>query len=149
MAYIDQNLMTGERIIYRAKLHWIVFLFPSVFLFVALVVFLNGYVSAGVFFLLIAVLTVSSSLITFYTSEFGVTNKRVLIKVGLIRRNSIEMLLRKVEGIAVNQDIPGRILGYGTIIITGTGGSKEEFQKIDAPFEFRKKVQEQIEAVQE
>jgi uncharacterized membrane protein YdbT with pleckstrin-like domain len=72
-----------------------------------------------------------------------VTNRRVLIKVGFIRRHSLELLLPKVEGIAVDQGILGRILGYGTIIVTGTGGTKEPFRNIIAPMEFRKMVQQQ------
>jgi hypothetical protein len=40
------------------------------------------------------------------------------------------------------------VLGYGTIIVTGTGGGKEPFHKIDDPFEFRRQVQEQVEAIQ-
>ena len=87
--------------------------------------------------------------ITYSTSEFGVTNKRVLVKVGFIKRHSLETLLTKVEGISVDQGILGRILGYGSIVITGTGGTKEPFHKINAPFEFRKQVQEQIATVQE
>ena len=82
------------------------------------------------------------------TSEFAVTNKRVIIKVGWIRRRSLETLLTKVEGIEVNQGIWGRVFDYGTIVITGTGGSKETFARIGAPLLFRRKVQEQILALQ-
>jgi uncharacterized membrane protein YdbT with pleckstrin-like domain len=56
-------------------------------------------------------------------------------------------LLNKVESIQVNQDILGRILGYGSITVSGTGGTKDPFHKIDAPLEFRKKVQEQIASI--
>jgi len=56
-------------------------------------------------------------------------------------------LLNKVEGIQVNQGILGRILGFGSITVSGTGGTKDPFHKIDAPLEFRKKVQEQIEKI--
>ena len=75
------------------------------------------------------------------SSEFAVTNKRVLIKVGLIRRHSLELLLQKVEGIGVDQTLTGRILGYGTITVTGTGGTRESFQRISRPLEFRRQVQ--------
>jgi uncharacterized membrane protein YdbT with pleckstrin-like domain len=73
----------------------------------------------------------------------------LLYKFGLIRRNSVEVLLTKVEGIQVNQGILGRILGFGSITITGTGGTKDLFDKISAPFEFRKMAQEQIATVQD
>jgi uncharacterized membrane protein YdbT with pleckstrin-like domain len=109
----------------------------------------SGSGAVGGLFIFLAALTGSFSFINYSTSEFAVTNKRVLVKVGWIRRHSIETLLTKVEGIGVNQGILGRILGYGTIVVTGTGGTKEPFHKIDAPLEFRKRVQEQIAAVQE
>jgi len=98
----------------------------------------------GAFHLSVAIIWGISSFISFKTSEFGITNKRVLIKAGFIRRNSLETLLTKVEAIQVNQGILGRILNYGTIIVKGTGGTSNPFHKIDAPLEFRKKVQEQI-----
>ncbi len=72
-----------------------------------------------------------------------------MVKVGFIRRNSLEVLLNKVEGIQVNQSILGRIMGYGSIIISGTGGTQNPFHKITAPLDFRKKAQEQIALVQE
>jgi hypothetical protein len=55
------------------------------------------------------------------------------------------MLLTKVEEIAVDQGVVGRLLGYGTLVIVGTGGSKEIFLLITDPLEFRRQVQEQIE----
>ena len=86
--------------------------------------------------------------IKYSTSEFGLSNKRVLMKVGFIRRNSIEVLLSKVEGIQVNQGILGRVLDYGSIIVSGTGGMNDPFHNITNPMEFRRKVQEQIEATE-
>ncbi len=59
----------------------------------------------------------------------------------------METLLEKVEGIGVDQNIGGRIFGYGTISVTGTGGTREKFANISAPLEFRKEVQQQIEAL--
>ncbi len=61
----------------------------------------------------------------------------------------MEILLTKIEGVGIHQGILGRILGYGTIIVTRTGGTKAHFHKIKAPLEFRKRVQEQLAAVQE
>ncbi len=71
----------------------------------------------------------------------------MIAKVGFIRRNSLEVLLNKVEGIEVDQAILGRILGFGSITISGTGGTHEPFHHIDAPLEFRKQALEQISAV--
>ena len=83
-------------------------------------------------------------MIKYSTSEYAVTNKRVIVKLGLVQRDSSETLLSKVEAIAVDQTIPGRMLGFGTITITGTGGTKESFPRISSPMEFRRQVQAQI-----
>ncbi len=150
MAYIDNNLMVGEEVVYRAKHHWIIFQWPIFLLSVGLVISLvAGEFSYLIMGVVLAILTSIPSLIVFKTSEFGVTNKRVIVKIGWIQRHSLETLLTKVEGIQVNQEILGRILNYGSITISGTGGSREPFHKIAAPLEFRRKVQEQIVAVQD
>lgn len=143
MSYIDDNLMTGENVIFRAKLHWIIFWWPILWLCLAFVLF-GESPGAGGGALVLSILTGIASFMNYTTSEFVVTNKRVLVKVGFIRRNSLKTPLTKVEGVQVNQGILGRVLDYGTIVITGTGGSKEPFHKISAPLEFRKKVQEQV-----
>jgi uncharacterized membrane protein YdbT with pleckstrin-like domain len=121
MSYVEKHLMPGEQIEYRANLHWLVFLLPILLFIPAVWLYFVG----------------------------AVTNKRVLIKTGLIRRHSLETLLSKIESIGVAQSILGRILGFGTIVISGTGGSKEPFHKIADPMQFRRRVQEQIAAMEE
>jgi uncharacterized membrane protein YdbT with pleckstrin-like domain len=147
MSYIEKNLMNGESIVYRTHLHWVIFLWPIVCVSIAIFLFSLGTqisMAAGGLFLLTAIITGLNSFITYKTSEFAVTNRRVIVKVGFIRRNSIEVMLNKVEGIQVEQGIIGRIFKYGSITITGTGGTREPYHRIHAPLEFRKKVQEQI-----
>ncbi len=66
----------------------------------------------------------------------------MIIKVGLIQRRTIEMNVQKVESIAVDQTILGRILGYGDITVVGTGATREKFLQIADPIMFRKVFQE-------
>jgi uncharacterized membrane protein YdbT with pleckstrin-like domain len=136
--------MANEAVVYRAKLHWIVFAWPVIWLVIAIICFANGAGGAGFIFLILSIGTGLVSLISYLTSEFGVTDKRVLVKLGFIRRSSLEVLLRKVEGIQVKQSILGRILGYGAVVVSGTGGSQDPFRKISTPLSLRKAVQEQI-----
>ena len=119
-SYVHDNLITGEEVVYETRLHWITFISLK-----------------GIFTLFIA------PLIDYLTSEFAVTNKRIIIKTGFISRNTFEMNHSKIESINVIQSIPGRILGYGTIIIMGTGSTKEPFADIRDPMTFRKKFLEQ------
>jgi uncharacterized membrane protein YdbT with pleckstrin-like domain len=83
-------------------------------------------------------------LIRYVGTEFAVTNKRVLSKTGFIQRESDETLLSKVEAIAVDQGILGRMLGFGTVRITGSGGTEDAFAGISQPLEFRRQVQTQV-----
>ena len=160
MSYVDKNLMDGEQVFYRARRHWTVFGGAIFFLCAGLVLFIgvrvwgqpewagNVSIVALALGILMALIKTIPAWIDRATSEFAVTNKRVIIKVGWVRRRSLETLLTKVEGIEVNQGMGGRVFDYGTIIITGTGGSKETFERIGAPLIFRRKVQEQILALQ-
>jgi uncharacterized membrane protein YdbT with pleckstrin-like domain len=75
------------------------------------------------------------------SSEFAVTNKRVIIKLGVLNTRSIELLLPKIEGIEVTQSLSGRLFGYGEIIVTGSGGTREPFEGIQGPLDFRQAVQ--------
>jgi len=148
MGYLESNLIAGENIIYRAKLHWIVFSWPVIFMVLGLWALANSPDSVGVMFMLVIV-TAIPAYVGYTTSEFGLTNRRILVKVGLVRRRTLELLLTKVEGIAVDQGVLGRILGYGTVVVGGTGGTKEVFHRIAAPFELRRAIQERVTAVQE
>ena len=148
MGYIEDNLMSDEKLLYRAKLHWAVFLWPLFWLLIILIIaFYDTQTAFGLFFF-IFLYSIISAIINFSTSEFGVTDKRVLAKTGFIRRRSVEILLKKAEGIQVDQGVIGRIFGYGSITISGTGGTQSPFKKISRPIEFKKITQQQIDVSQ-
>lgn len=154
MGYAEQNLMLGEEIVYKARLHWSVFLRATWPLIFAIFVLLIGLGQkgedaiavqcfSGILFIG-AVIFELGAFSTFFTTEFALTNKRIIAKTGLVRRRSVDLLLTKVESIGVRQSILGRILNYGMIIVTGTGGTKEPFGNISDPLELRKRVTIQI-----
>ncbi len=147
MAYADQNLISGETVHYRTGLHWIVLVTPIIAAFLlglmSLFAFF-GSVAMGLALLLISGLIVAGGFLSRSSSEFAVTNKRVILKAGLIRRRSLELLLNKIESIGVTQGLLGRVLGYGTIVVRGTGGTAEPFTTVRHALEFRRQVQEQI-----
>lgn len=149
MSYVDRNLLPGETVEYRAHLHPVIFLQPALFAAVGigLVVFGLAGEGTGIVWmigcapLLYAVAIGIGRVIEYVSSEFAITNKRVLIKVGFIHRHTLEMLLAKVETVRVDQGLLARLIGYGTIVVTGTGGTNEPFRSIADPLEFRKQVQ--------
>jgi len=118
-SYVQGNLLKDEQVVYESRLHWI------------------SFVSfRGLFTLFIA------PLIDRLCSEFAITNRRVVIKQGLVSRRTFEMNLSKIESVNVDQSLLGRVLGYGTITIIGTGGTRETFGDIAAPIEFRRQFQQ-------
>jgi len=148
MSYVEENLMKGEQVVYQTSLHWRFYTWPIALGVVGLFL-LFGSVGAGLALLMLAAVAGAAVFITVRSAEFAVTNKRVIMKVGWLNRRSLELLLSKIESISVEQGLSGKLWGYGTIIISGTGGSHEPFKNIAHPFEFRKQVQEQISAVQD
>ncbi len=145
MGYVERNLLPNEEITYQARLHWIIYALPAVVFVIAILLVLGGggWIAGSVLGVIAFVLFLPPW-IKASSSEFAITNKRVLIKVGLVRRHSLELLLQKVEGIGVDQGILGRIFGYGTITVAGVGGTKEAFRMISNPLEFRRQVQTRL-----
>jgi uncharacterized membrane protein YdbT with pleckstrin-like domain len=141
--YVDTNLNAGEDVVYRTGTHPIVYLVPAFFILLGIGLGGFGLRSVGLAVLALGVLALAGAWIRQWSSEFAVTNRRVIVKVGLISRRTIEINMSKVESIEVNQDIFGRILNYGTILVIGTGGTKEPFDLISEPLAFRRAVQSQ------
>lgn len=142
MGYIEANLLPDEQVVHKAMLHWLIF--GKALLVVALGIGLLAVEpTVGALVMVIGLIAALPPLVAYKTSEFGVTTKRVIIKVGLIQRRTLELLLRQVEAISVDQGIMGRMFNYGTITLSGTGGVREVFDNIAAPLEFRRKIQSQ------
>lgn len=156
MSYVEKNLIAGETLVYKTGVHWSVLFWP--FVLVAILaaggVYCLGWgafagkIEIGTLLLGVAFVYALFAIMKRNATEIAVTNRRVIIKTGMAARRSLEIMLQKVESIGVEESGWGRILGYGTMMIHGTGGTPEPFRKIAHPSEFRKRVQEQIDAVQ-
>ena len=133
-SYVESNLIAGEEIKYLAKVSkWS--LLPKILLGIILLPFWG----IGLIFL-------ASAAITYYTTELAITNKRVIAKFGLIRRDTIEINLPKIESIRVEQGILGRVFGFGSVLVAGAGNPQAPIPGISAPIRFRNRffeVQEQ------
>lgn len=145
MSYVDSTLLPDEQVTFRTHLHWIIFTRSVVVLLLGAVLYViarhNSLSYVGGLLVLVGLVLWVFAYIHRRTSEFAVTNKRVIVKVGVLRRRTIEMLLRQVEALEVNQSIPGRMFGYGTLLIVGSGGTREPFPLISDPLEFRRAAQ--------
>jgi uncharacterized membrane protein YdbT with pleckstrin-like domain len=168
MSYVERNLVAGETLLYQTRHHWIVLIGP---LLVALAVGLPGLLLVfagtaksnvleeyvvrfpggtqtalifGGILLVVALANLGWGLAKRNATEMAVTNRRVLIKTGMGSRRTLDLMLSRVESIGVEETMWGRMLGYGNVIVRGTGGTPEPFVKISQPQEFRRQVQQQI-----
>jgi Bacterial PH domain len=170
MSYITKNLVQGETLIFETRHHWIVLLGPlliSLLLGVPGVVLLAGSAGpkgslgetmaqinstlgnqgsaiVGGTLLLVALIVFGYGVAKRNATQMGVTNRRVLIKTGMASRRTLDMMLSKVESIGVEETFWGRMFGYGSVVVHGTGGTPESFVMIAHPQQFRQSVQKQV-----
>lgn len=133
--YVEGNLLPGEQIVAEAKLHWAIFAGPAL-------LFLFGLITGplkGLFIFLAIVWAVYRFLI-YSTTELAITSKRVIAKSGIVRRNVIDVANTKVEGVTFHQGIVGRIFGYGSVIVRGTGVGHVPIPFISRPDYFKQEV---------
>lgn len=141
MSYVNKSLIPGESVVFRTRLHWIIFAWPVLFMLVTIAAAYLRYRRTAEVLFAITLIVFLAKYFVYIASEFAVTNKRVIVKVGVLQRRTLELLLTKVEAIAVTQSIAGQLFGCGTIMVTGTGGTREPFSNIRSPLEFRRAVQ--------
>ena len=154
MGYVERHLLPGERVLYKTRLHWVLFARPAlVFLIGAGLTVAVRYMEAqpeaarwagwiGLGIMAIGLFWGFVHWVELRTSEFAVTTTRVIFKVGLVARYTTELLLTKVESIAVQQSLSGRVLGFGDLTVIGTGGTREVFRRVRDPITFRNYVQQ-------
>lgn len=145
MGYITKNLNKDEEILSDTKVHWIIFLNPFViFSFILIATAsLSPYGLHLLYFVLFAV-GILWGLVTYYTTEFALTNKRVIKKVGFIQRNIQELKLEKIESVEMSQSIVGRFLNFGTIYCKGVGATNFVIYNVDKPLKFKNEISEMI-----
>lgn len=143
MSYVEKILEPGEQIEQRGRIHWIVY-WPAIGLIVAAVVcVIFGWRQDSIPLLIvggcIGALALVSAVPTFirtWTTELVMTDRRIIIKTGLIRRSTEEMNRSRIETVSVDQSVLGRILNYGTVMFRGTGGGLEPISTIHDPLSF-------------
>ena len=156
MSYIHKSLLDGEEILYLTRRHKIVFTYPALWLLVSAILFGVKYffvfkpevnyalmIFSGIF-LAASIIHALVIWVNYLCAEFGITNQRVIVKEGFLKRKTIEVFLKSVESVQVDQSIWGRILNFGTVIVSGTGGVSDPLNMIRNPLDFKKQVQQRL-----
>nr|WP_294483190.1 PH domain-containing protein [uncultured Bacteroides sp.] len=149
MSYIQNNLQAGEEIKYKADIHWYIFVLPTVLLLLG--AFLSSAQTSfiyyiGLLLLLLGLFQLIKRVLLKMGAEYVITNKKVILKSGILSRDALELILSKCEGLRINQSIMGRILGFGSIVVT-TGGATNTFKFIANPIKFRNEINAQINSI--
>jgi uncharacterized membrane protein YdbT with pleckstrin-like domain len=149
MTYIDRILEPGEQVRYHTTVSWTSYM-PTILLAIcALASLLVGarYAEmvniswfAAIAFAVAAIAAFLPAWFRRWTTEIVVTDRRIILKRGLIRRHTVEMNMRKVESVDVDQTLIGRLFNYGNVTIRGTGSSFEKLRMIDSPLKLRTTV---------
>jgi uncharacterized membrane protein YdbT with pleckstrin-like domain len=149
MNYVDSILEPNERVVFRTTLSWTLYV-PALLLAicaVALLILGANHPQFGLVGLLLAGLLTLIAFFSFvrawfrrWTTEIAVTDRRIILKRGFIRRHTVEMNMQKVESVDVDQTQIGRIFNYGSVTIRGTGSSFENLRMVDSPLKLRSTI---------
>lgn len=148
MGYIEKNLMSGEQIVYEARQHWIIYLKPFLLLLIAIGLFviptkdmaLLMQVCMSVVLLVVAAIWAVN---IYGGRKYILTNRRLILKRGILRRESTDLVLRRCEGVSISQTIMGRMLNYGDVNVS-TGEVANKFVQIENPVLFSSQINQQI-----
>lgn len=156
MSYVDDNLMSGEQVVHRARLHWGIFVGPAILLFIGLIIAISfgaaigggGGAFVAFIILLIFAIPLLRAVIDYLTTELAVTSRRVIAKWGFLKRETRELNHRQVESLEVHQGIVARMFNAGNVTVRGSGGTpvggKKGIRYISNPMEFRRNALETI-----
>lgn len=124
MSYIEESLSEGEQVIARFELHWVERLL--MFLYIVLII----TIPLGIY-----------EWLKLRCTEIGLTNKRIVVKTGIISRHSEEMRIGSIETVEIRQSIWGRFLGFGDVHITGKGTSDLVLHRMAEPIEVKRRIE--------
>jgi uncharacterized membrane protein YdbT with pleckstrin-like domain len=150
VSYVNSVLQPGETVKVIGRLHWIIFLRALVLLVIGLVIMIYSQslpqqtgqlvTLVGWAVLLVSALAFLHAWFIRWITELSVTNRRVIYKRGFLRRHTVEMNMDKIETVKIEQSILGRLLGYGTIRLLGTGQGIEGLDRLGSPMVLRNAI---------
>ena len=128
------------------QLHWVIFVWPVLFVVAGLVINqyyqLVGYV--GILLIGSGALWAILNLMTYLTSSITISNTAVLFQSGILVKNTLEIPFTKIESIDIRQNIVGSLLDYGSVMITGTGGTRNVLNYVMQPLTCRRLIEQAL-----
>ncbi len=157
MGYVEKALNKGESIVAKANHAWTALLPAFLWLVIDIALAFATFDEVGAdkagsiikgFWLALGILPSLIKLLELLLMEFVITDRRVIGKTGVIKRDSIDMPIHKVDNVEVKTTFFGRIFGYSKIVVKSASG-KKEFKNIAKAEQFKNKITEAIEQAAE
>ncbi|HYD00140.1 MAG TPA: PH domain-containing protein [Phycisphaerales bacterium] len=160
MGSLEKNLLPGEEVLYRARLSSLPLVIDIAVLLLGLGLVIGGLVMLAVpvagfamigiggIALLVGCGRLVRTMVQRSTTDMVITTRRVLSRVGVLRKESEEMFLGKIESVEVQQNLWARVMNYGTIEVNGSGEGELLFPNVQSPHEFRKACMGAVEQAQ-
>lgn len=136
--------MSNNQIVYQSHLHWVIFLWPVVFMVAAVYVGLN-FETINTIALFFAVMGLAWFLMVWMTYQFSsltIKQKQVILRTGFFIRETTDIPLNKIESIDIRQTLLGSMFKYGSLVITGTGGTKQLIHYLNRPLTCRRYIEQ-------
>jgi uncharacterized membrane protein YdbT with pleckstrin-like domain len=164
-----KNLQETEELLYVPRLHWFftvrhLALFLPVFIILLILWrYAEGYsgsefywpegVQAARYYIrnvflgavILGMLFFVCGVFRYICTEFGVTNKRLILKYGVLRTVVTELPIDRIESIRCVKGLLGTLFNYGTVRVSGVGGTAQVFRMIGRPYALRRKIADIIE----
>lgn len=145
-AIIFELAMRTDSVQYRASLHWVTFLPSVMFLALAIPLFFVTNIPTIVPLSLLGFFCLGFFIqyLTLKTAYLDVFEDKVCLLRGIISHNETSVPLKRIESVDIKQTLFGCLFNYGTIILTGSGGSHYLMHKISEPLTCRRKIEQQL-----
>lgn len=136
--------MGNQRIVYLARLHWIIFVWPCLLLALGLLIVFSftSFREIGLMTVLIAIAWGFLMWLTYQFSSLTIKERQVILRSGILVRQTIDIPLAKIESIDIRQSIIGSLFQYGSLLITGTGGTRQWMGYIAKPLTCRRHIEQ-------
>ncbi len=128
-----------EKIMFEGHLHWIIFLLPVVVLILGEILYqIDSLHVLGTPFLIIGLIWGGFSLINYLSNSIQVTESFLIIRTGVLVRQTLNFSISQLESVDIVQSILGCVLNYGSLLVKGTGGTKGLFGPMANPLTCRR-----------
>ena len=144
MPYVQVTLLENEKVLLETKLSYWAFTKPILAALISIAfsyaAFTNDMITLGCWFAVVVPNIAIYIWLVRRSTEMAVTDMRVLIKTGVVKRDTQELYLTRVEGVEVDQSVMGRLLGFGDLRVRGVGTEIATVRNAAQPMAFRKAV---------